>query len=119
MTTKRLFATIAASLAAVFFCAAPQVTTAQAQPSALSGVASSQEEGPMEGVVVSAKKTGSTITTTVVTDAQGRYSFPQSRLDAGQYAVRVRSVGYEMQNPGPVDVPGKLDLKLTKTKDLS
>jgi streptogramin lyase len=119
MTIKRLFATIAASMAAVFFCAAPQVTTAQAQASALSGVVSSQEEGPMEGVLISAKKTGSTITTTVVTDAQGRYSFPQNRLDAGQYTLRIRAVGYEMPNPGPVDVPAKLDLKLTKAKDLS
>src|SRR5436309_11776374 len=35
---------------------------------ALTGVVSSQEEGNMEGVLVNAKKEGSTITVTVVTD---------------------------------------------------
>ena len=54
---------------------------------ALSGQVSSAEEGVMEGVVVSAKRDGSTITVSVVTDAQGRYAFPASRLDpkTGQY----------------------------------
>jgi virginiamycin B lyase len=46
---------------------------------ALTGLVSSGEEGAMEGVLVSAKREGSTITTTVVTDAQGRYSFPAAR----------------------------------------
>src|ERR1017187_4803380 len=41
---------------------------------ALSGQVSSKEEGPMEGVLVSAKKAGWTVTITVVTDQQGRYS---------------------------------------------
>ena len=43
---------------------------------ALTGQVTSTEEGPMEGVLVSAKKAGSTITITVVSDEQGRYSFP-------------------------------------------
>src|SRR5277367_3151347 len=53
---------------------------AHAKPSAsaaLVGQVSSQAEGPMEGVLVSAKKEGSTITITVVSDAQGQYSFPR------------------------------------------
>ena len=40
----------------------------------------------MEGVVVSAKKDGSTITISVVTDAQGRYAFPADRLEPGKYS---------------------------------
>jgi len=32
----------------------------------------------MEGVVVSAKKAGSTVTVSVVSDGQGRFSFPSS-----------------------------------------
>ncbi len=44
--------------------------------SALTGVVTSSEEGPMEGVLVTAKKAGSTIATTVVTGKDGRYSFP-------------------------------------------
>ena len=39
---------------------------------ALNGKITSQEEGAMEGVVVSAKKAGSTITVSVVSDKQGR-----------------------------------------------
>ena len=34
----------------------------------------------MEGVLVSATRAGSNITVTVVTGADGRYSFPQNRL---------------------------------------
>ena len=47
----------------------------------------------MEGVLVSAKKTGSTITTTVVTDEKGRYQFPAVRLAPGHYAMRIRATG--------------------------
>ena len=62
-------------------------TSALAQAAAaLSGQVTSAEEGPMEGVLVSAKKDGSTITITVVTDAKGEYSFPADRLAAGHYA---------------------------------
>ncbi|HYY61854.1 MAG TPA: carboxypeptidase-like regulatory domain-containing protein, partial [Burkholderiales bacterium] len=61
----------------------------------LSGRVTSAEEGAMEGVLVSAKREGSTITVTVVSDAQGRYSFPEKRLAPGRYALRVRAVGYE------------------------
>ena len=39
---------------------------------ALSGTVTSNEEGKMEGVLVSAKKTDSNMTVTVVSDAQGR-----------------------------------------------
>ncbi len=79
----------------------------------------------MEGVLVSAKKTNSTVTTTVVTDKEGRYRFPASRLDPGQYALRVRAAGYDLvATAGVVTVrlAGKAttaDLKLQKTKDLA
>ncbi len=46
---------------------------------ALAGQVASTEEGPMEGVIVSAKKDGSTITVSVLSNAQGRYSFPAAR----------------------------------------
>jgi streptogramin lyase len=102
------------------------VTIVRAETSshaALTGKVASQEEGPMEGVLVSAKRAGSTITVTVLSDAQGQYSFPQSRLEPGQYSVRIRAVGYEMDNPGPVEVTAQkaaeLDLKLRKARDLS
>src|SRR5207249_6817431 len=92
--------------------------TAQTSSSsaALSGKVTSQAEGPMEGVLVSAKKAGSTISIWVVTNGQGQYSFPRERLAAGTYSITIRAVGYELQKTS-VDVTAQitqLDLKLTK-----
>jgi hypothetical protein len=50
----------------------------------------------MEGVLVGAKKAASTITTWVVSDAEGRYRFPRDRMEPGNYAVRIRASGYEL-----------------------
>ena len=50
----------------------------------------------MEGVVVSAKKDGSTISVSVVTNAQGRFAFPASRLEPGHYTLKARAAGYEL-----------------------
>ena len=47
-------------------------TPAGAQQPPLTGQVSSAEEGAMEGVLVSAKRDGATVTVTVVTDKQGR-----------------------------------------------
>jgi virginiamycin B lyase len=104
--------------------AGPGLLPAQAQtPAALTGQVSSGEEGPMEGVLISAKKAGSTITITVVSDAQGNYSFPATKLEPGQYSLRIRAVGYDLDRPASVDVaaqqPAKHDLKLRKTEDLA
>jgi virginiamycin B lyase len=89
---------------------------------ALTGLVSSGEERAMEGVLVSAKREGSTITTTVVTDAQGRYSFPAARMQPGKYTISIRAVGYKLDSAKTVDVPasgtGSADLKLGKVKTL-
>ena len=45
----------------------------------------------------------STITTTVVSDEQGQYRFPSTKLTSGQYALQIRSVGYDLD--GPREVP--------------
>ena len=90
-----LFGTVVAS--ALTFAAGPYFVEAQAQSAAaLTGQVSSAEEGNMEGVVVSAKKDGSTITVSVVTDAQGRFSFPANRLEPGKYTLKARAVGYDL-----------------------
>jgi len=89
---------------------------------ALSGKVTSSEEGAMEGVLVSAKKAGGTITITVVSDEQGRYSFPAKRLAPGNYELRVRAVGYEIDSPKSVAVTNKgtvAELKLRKSADLA
>ncbi len=94
-------------------------------PSALAGKVTSQEEGAMEGVLVSAKRAGSTMTITVVSNAQGQYSFPRDRLEPGRYSVAIRAVGYELPRPGSAQVEvmaretAALDLNLIKTKNLA
>ena len=67
-------------LVAVFWVPLRIANSQTSSSPALGGRVSSQEEGMMEGVLVSAKRAGSTITITVVTDAQGQYSFSQSRV---------------------------------------
>src|SRR3977135_1076602 len=94
----------------------------QAAPNALSGVVSSAEEGAMEGVLVSAKKAGSTITVRVASDTQGHYGFPASKLEPGKYSLKVRAVGFDVDDVSVTIVKGKAataDLKLGKAKDLA
>src|SRR3984957_19293011 len=105
--------------------AAPNPAPAAADPlgpPALVGQVSSQEEGPMEGVVVSAKKDGSTITVSVISDNKGHYSFPASRLEPGHYTLKVRAVGYNLDSPATADLatqkPATADLKLVKAKNM-
>src|SRR3979409_390908 len=98
--------------------------TGRAQASAaIAGRVTSVEEGPMEGVLVSAKRAPSTITVTVVSDAQGRYRFPSAKLPPGAYTLRIRAVGYDMEGSPDVQVtPGEtttVDLKLIHARDLA
>ncbi len=108
--------------AAVAVLAAASMSSGAHAQAALTGLVSSSEEGAMEGVLVSAKKEGSTITTTVVTDERGRYSFPAARMEAGKYTISIRAIGYKLDGPKTVDVPagntGTADLKLGKVKSL-
>ena len=98
-------------------------SSASAQ-SALTGVVTSAEESNMEGVVVSAKKDGSTITVSVITDAQGKFAFPADRLEPGHYTLKARAAGYEVDGAKAADVAAgseaKGDIKLKKIpiKDL-
>lgn len=89
---------------------------------ALTGIVSSQTEGSMEGVVVTAKRAGSTIAVSVVTDKTGQYSFPADRLEAGEYNLTTRAAGYGQPDIRTVAVdPAKkkdLNLKLSKIQDL-
>jgi streptogramin lyase len=98
MRTGKLLAVALAGALIVFAsvtftrsAAAPQAADATV---ALAGTVRSTAEGPMEGVLISAKRDGSTITTTVVTNASGVYAFPRTRLEPGLYTVSIRAVGY-------------------------
>ncbi len=90
---------------------------------ALTGRVTSDEEGPMEGVVVTARKEGSPISISVVTDDKGRYNFPNAKLESGDYALRIRAIGYELLGPAGVDVRGGVtataDIKLRPTNNLA
>ena len=88
----------------LFFLHVPVAAIAADAAPALTGTVSSAEEGAMEGVLVSAKKSGSNITITVVSDAQGRYRFPASKLEPGQYAVRIRAIGYDLDGRVNADI---------------
>lgn len=89
----------------------------------LSGTVSSNEEGRMEGVVVSAQRLGSPISVAVVSDAGGNFRFPQDRIQTGRYAIRIRAAGYDLAGPSEVDVAGAagatLAIRLQKTADLA
>ena len=62
-------------LSAALFLACLGSADANGSAPVLTGLVTSQKEGPMEGVVVGAKKDGSTITVDVMTDQKGRYTF--------------------------------------------
>ena len=93
----------------------------QAQ-TALSGTVTSTQEPMMEGVLVSAKREGSTITTTVVTNDKGQYSFPADRLQPGKYAMAIRAVGYILEGPKSIEIPAggnaTANLKLNRARNI-
>ncbi len=90
---------------------------------ALTGKVGSAQEPVMEGVLVSARRDGSNVTTTVVSNAQGVYSFPASRLAPGHYTLSIRAVGYTLQGASAVDVAADhataADLTLGQTTALA
>ncbi|MGA2892373.1 MAG: carboxypeptidase regulatory-like domain-containing protein [Xanthobacteraceae bacterium] len=92
-------------------------------PAALAGQVTSDAEGNMEGVVVTAHKAGSIVSVSVTSDARGHYSFPENRLEPGHYTLAVRAVGYDLAAPAASDVVSEqtatADLKLNKTKSLA
>jgi len=100
-----------------------QPARANGESPAMTGQVTSQKEGPMEGVVVGAKKDGGTVTVNVVSDAKGRFSFPAGKLEPGRYALKVRAAGYDLDGAKAVDVAaGKTtsaNLKLKPTDNLS
>src|SRR5713101_6091259 len=74
----------------------------------LTGSITSASGQKLEGVLVSAKKDGSTITTSVYTDQNGEYFFPP--LADGKYRVWAQALGFHT-------VTGAVDLSATKHQD--
>jgi virginiamycin B lyase len=122
MKAPVFFVTIA--IFSLWICLDALPGRAQVSPSvALEGRVSSVEEGKMEGVLISARRASSTITVTVVSNSQGVYRFPSSKLSPGRYTLRIRAVGYDLESPGTVEIsPNKTstaDLKLRKAADIA
>ena len=84
-------------------------TAAMADDQLLTGAISSASGQKLEGVTVSAKQEGSTITTSVYTDESGNYYFPP--LPAGKYQVWAQALGFETAR-------GAVELTATKHQDL-
>ncbi len=101
-----------AALAAGLCAAAP----ALAADAILSGVVKDAAGAAMGGVTVTAKAAGSTISTSVYTDAQGAYFFPA--LPAGAYRVRAQAMTFESAQANVAgDGKSSADFTLKPTKD--
>jgi streptogramin lyase/mono/diheme cytochrome c family protein len=90
--------------------AAMIATTSYAADQQLSGQINSAAGQRLDGVTVSAKMAGSTITTSVYTDEQGMYYFPA--MPEGQYQVWAQALGFERAN-------ADVNLNGTKRQNLS
>src|SRR5215210_6617792 len=102
---SKLLLSLTASAAVLFLPGASNPVWAQATtPAAIAGNVTSEAEGAMEGVVVTARKAGAKFSISVVTDGQGRYSFPADRLEPGQYSLTIRAVGYDLSGKAAADV---------------
>jgi len=93
---------------AIGFAAAPFAPTAASADQLLTGAIASPTGQKMEGVLVSARKQGSTITTTVYTDTNGEYFFPA--MPDGKYQVWAQTLGFQTAR-------GDVDLTATRHQD--
>jgi virginiamycin B lyase len=118
--SRRLVASFVCLVGIVCLTTSPSVAQ-QAGP-VLTGTVTAGPEA-LEGVLVSAQKSGSTITVTVVSDKAGHYSFPAARLEPGDYALRIRAVGYDLEGPTKAAVTADktttVDLKLRAAQDIA
>jgi hypothetical protein len=105
--------TLSACVAAALMTApalVPPLAPAFAADAILSGAITSAAGEKMGGVTVSAKPEGATITTTVFTDADGRYFFPP--MPGGKYRVWAQAVSYESAKQD-------VDLAASKAQDFT
>ena len=122
---SKLMLSLTASAAVVLFQPTTQTVWAQGQ-SALTGTVSSEAEGNMEGVVVTANKPGSIVQLSVTTDAQGHYAFSENRLEPGEYTIRIRAgtpeqyrkMGLETILMSPGEFRAFLDTEIAKFSEL-
>jgi streptogramin lyase len=102
-------ACVAAALTTVPALVSP-LAPAFAADAILNGAITSAAGEKMGGVTVSAKPEGATITTTVFTDADGRYFFPP--MPGGKYRVWAQAVSFETAKR-------EVDLAASKAQDFT
>src|SRR5438270_796329 len=122
MEYRRVFAagSVIVALACVLSAAA-QRTTPSAPPddAGLSGSITAHG-APIEGITVSAKTAGSTVTTTVFTDDHGIYRFPA--LPPGAYHIWAQTTGYRTVRADArlaAGAPPHQDFTLTPLDDMT
>ena len=122
MSKVALLGVVVTLAVGLFLVTSRSLNAADSPRIALTGRVSSDKEGAMEGVLVGAKKDGSTITINVVSNDKGRYTFPSSKLSPGHYALKIRAVGYELDGPKTVSIASgaaTADIKLRPTSNLT
>jgi virginiamycin B lyase len=95
---------------------------AKPQAAALTGVVTAPDGKALDGVVVTAGHPGSNVTVSVITQADGRYSFPAGKLAPGRYFLSIRAAGYELDGDGAAQAGAKdavANLKLKPAHDLA
>ena len=105
---------IRAILVAGFLIVGAAAHAAEAPP-VLTGHVTSAAEGEMEGVLVTAQRPDSTISVTVVSNAEGIYRFPAGRLSPGTWFLSIRAVGYAIDGA----VSGKIATGETADVDIA
>ena len=112
----------AAALAAILFSCCTALFSAQtARPAGplVSGTVASNTGEKMEGVIVSARADGQTITTSVYTDASGAYYLPPS-TGKGNYQVWAQAEGFETARAAvSLDANAHQDFALQPMKDFT
>src|SRR5207237_4637773 len=104
--------TLLLACATTLLCA----SAAHAADALLSGTIAARSGQKLEGVTVSAKREGSTIATSVYTDAAGNYYFPP--LPAGKYRVWAQALGFDMSKSAvELSAARRADLALQEMTD--
>lgn len=114
MAGRNMIAGLSASFAIALCTSAAQAN--------MSGTVSSPDEAKMEGVLVTARLSGSTISHTVVTQADGSFAFPANLLQKGDYTLSIRATGYQLDGAAKAQVgeaPARVSIKLRKDNDLA
>jgi streptogramin lyase len=101
----------------------PFAAAALAATPVLTGKVLGPDGTPLEGVVVTANRPGSTITVSVISQADGSYAFPAGRLAPGHYFLDIRAEGFELGGNAAAEIAAAktatADLKLVPAHDLA